>query len=464
MTIGEPGSDSLLSGRRLTAASVDVLLAQVAGAFALTVCVLLGLVWGGLAVGVWLLAYMRLVVRSGRRAVAAGRSLLRGSGLPALVTGAPLLAAGAYLAPSVVNPGSPLVALGVLALAAVAGWFGVVVVLLVRRRRSRGTASLGRNEGRLRTILAAGAVTALLFSVPLGAEAASRRLLEDRIRPCPGMAPQLPGASRWMLRILAEACSQTTAQAHRPGDQLVVHAGSGEVDFNAVASVAQSMVDHFTAHLGPSPLAQIAVHPVAIPGAIRGMAGPGYLLIDREELASPDDCGVFRSSAGTDGVCGMWVLAHEMAHEWFPGAADLGPSADEVAWEGTADYLAWDWWRQEYGEADASRLREELFEGRIALAPKFAASNAPGYRPPDLTTAQSRALIYGRGSLAWVAAEAEVGREGIRAVLRSALEGIDDGALTVGSILVAAEQFPEVAEVLQSWWMDASFEPEFGRP
>ncbi|HYN98603.1 MAG TPA: hypothetical protein VEU28_02910 [Actinomycetota bacterium] len=464
MTIEDLGSDRRRSGRRLTAASVDILLAQAAGALALTVCVLLGLGWGGVAFGVWLLAYIRLLVRSGRRAVAAGRTLLLGSGVVALVAGAPLLAAGAYLAPSVVNPGSPLVALGVLALAVVAGWFGVVVVLLVRRRRGGGTASLEGHGGRPRTILAVGAVTALLFSMPLGAEAASRRSLEDRIRRCPGMAPQLPGASRWMLRILAEACSQTAAQAHRPGEQLVVHAGSGEVDFNAVAAAAQSMVDHFTAHLGPSPLAQIAVHPVAIPGAIRGMAGPGYLLIDQEELASPEDCGAFRSSAGTDGVCGVWVLAHEMAHEWFPGAADLGPSADEVAWEGTADYLAWDWWRQEYGDADASRLREELFEGRIALAPEFAASNAPGYRPPDLTSAQSRALVYGRGSLAWVAAEAEAGREGIRAVLRSALEGMDDGALTVGSILRAAEQFPEVAEVLESWWMDASFEPEFGRP
>jgi hypothetical protein len=305
------------------------------------------------------------------------------------------------LAPAIVNPGRPLIVLGVLAMAVLGGGVAAVVFNRVRLRRRgspRPTEKYGTSG---RTIVVTGAFTAMLFSVPLVADAASRNTLEERIRPCREMGPQLPGASRWMLRILTEACTQTTGQAHRPSAQLVIYAGSGGFDVAGTVAAAESIVAHLTAHLGSSPFEPIAVHPVAIPGSIRGMAGPGYLLIDRNEVVSPQDCEAFRTSAGTEGECGGWVLAHEMAHEWFPGAAALGLAADEVSWEGTADYLAWDWWRQEYGEADASCLRAELFEGRIGLAPRFAASSAPGDPPSVLTSSQSRALIYGRGSLGW---------------------------------------------------------------
>lgn len=459
MTYGEPGSDLPPSRTKRSGATLEVVLVQAAGAAALTVCVLVGLGWGALAASFWLAVYIGFVGRSGLRGVASGRSLLRGSLVAGPVAGVPFLAAATYLAPAVVNPGRPLIALGILAMAVLGGWIGAVVFISVRLRR-RGSLRPSEKDGRSgRRIVTAGAVTAVFFSVPLFADAASRSALEDRIRPCGEMSPQLPGASRWMLRILAEACTQTTGQARRPTAQLVVYAGRGGFDVNEAAAAAESIATHLTDHLGPSPFEQIAVHTVAIPGSIRGMAGPGYLLIDREELVSPQDCEAFRSSAGTDGVCGVWVLAHEMAHEWFPGSANLGLPADEVAWEGTADYLAWDWWRQEYGDADASRLRAELFEGRVGLAPRFAASNAPGNPPSILTSSQSRALIYGRGSLGWVAAEEQAGRESVRAVLRSTLERTSGGTLTVGSILRTAEQYPDVAAVLESWWLDRSFEP-----
>ncbi|HEX2178427.1 MAG TPA: hypothetical protein VHL54_02760 [Actinomycetota bacterium] len=154
------------------------------------------------------------------------------------------------------------------------------------------------------------------------------------------MRPQRPGASLWTLRILAEACSQRDggAASERVGHTRIdVYAGNRNADVPAFEGLAVSVVTHLTAVLGPPPVNRITVSPVAIPGPVRGMAGPGYLLIDSAELVSPPAWSGFRSSAGTEGTCRAWVLAHEMAHEWFPGTAALGPPSDEVAWEATAD-------------------------------------------------------------------------------------------------------------------------------
>lgn len=116
----------------------------------------------------------------------------------------------------------------------------------------------------------------------------------------------------------------------------------------AVSKEAVSLLTHLSAVLGPPPFERITIHPVVISGSVWGMAGRGYLLIDSAELIAPGECGDFRSRAGTEGTCGLWVLAHELAHEWFPGRAAIETRSDQVSWEATADHLAWDWWRQRF--------------------------------------------------------------------------------------------------------------------
>ena len=165
------------------------------------------------------------------------------------------------------------------------------------------------------------------------------------------------------------------------------------------------------------------------------------------------------------GVCTewRWDAWRQAGEPCAPGRADLGPRSETVAWEGIVDYLAWDWWRRRFGEADAGTLREDLFHGRMRLAPDFAVSNAPGVPPRNLTDSQDRALIYGRGPLGWIAAENQAGREAVRTVLRRSLPGAEE-VMTVDSILEAAEPAPQVSDVLNSWWLDPNFEPEVLRP
>lgn len=441
--------------RHLTAAVV----AQAVGAASLTVVATTGSPWSVVAIGLWFPVYLAVVYRVGRQRTAAGGSAARSTLGPALALGVPLLSAFAALAftERILGFVHSAVALGATAVAVAGGWLGVVLVL--RRRAKKRGALVSAATPRPRTVLAAW-LAAALFAIPFAAGAAARGALEDRIAPCDEMAPQVPGAPRHMLNILAEACSQRDGDAevfNAGGVRVETYAGRRDADPAPVGEDAVSVLAHLSGVLGAPAFDRISIHPVAIPGSVRGMAGPGYLLIDSAELIAPRECGEFRSSAGTRGTCGSWVLAHELAHEWFPGRAGLGPRSEQVAWEATVDYLAWDWWRSRFGEADAGKLRKDLFHGRMRLAPGFAASNAPGGPPRNLTDSQGRALIYGRGPLAWVAAEERAGREAVRTVLRRSLPR-EDEVMSVEKILKAADAMPEVSEVLNRWWLDP-FDP-----
>jgi hypothetical protein len=440
--------------------SNSAVVAQAVGAASLTAVAVTGRPWSVLAVVVWYPVYLVAVYRAGLQRMAAGRGAVRSTLVPALALGLPLLSAFAALAftQRILSFVHSALALGATAAVVAGGCLGVALV--VRRRARKRAAASPSSAPRPRTVLVAW-LAAAPFAIPFAAGAFARGALEAQIAPCDEMAPQVPGAPRHMLNILAEACSQRDGEAvllNTGGVRVETYAGKRNADVAAVSEDAVSVLTHLSGVLGAPAFDRITIHPVAIPGSVRGMAGPGYLLIDSAELIAPRECGEFRSSAGTRGTCGTWVLAHELAHEWFPGRAGLGPPSEQVAWEATVDYLAWDWWRSRFGEADGEKLQEDLFHGRMRLAPRFAAAHAPGRPPRNLTDSQGRALIYGRGPLGWVAAEERAGRETVRTVLRRSLPR-EDEVMTVGKFLEAAEAVPQVSEVLNRWWLDPNFEP-----
>ncbi|HET9442269.1 MAG TPA: hypothetical protein VFO65_03030, partial [Acidimicrobiales bacterium] len=198
---------------------------------------------------------------------------------------------------------------------------------------------------------------------------------------------------------------------------------------------------------------------------VRGMAGSGYVLIDEAELADPRRCGAFRRSAGVAGTCGRWVVAHEVAHQWFRWSAfaRAGPAYGAL-WEGTADYLAYSWWRAVAGDDDAADLAGQLFGGRLDLAPGFAATHAPVAVPSGMTDGEGRALVYGRSSVAWLAVERAAGRatteEVLAAVFTAGLRSTATGrALAAEALEAAAAVDAGAAEVLRRWWTATPLRP-----
>ncbi len=185
---------------------------------------------------------------------------------------------------------------------------------------------------------------------------------------------------------------------------------------------------------------------------VRGRGGFSQILLDVAEVEARDDeCRRFRASAGVEGTCLEWVIAHEAAHQWFlPDPAGVSDS-DVVVWESLADYLALEWWRSRYADQAADRLISDLLVGRLQLRPEFATTRAPALAPDILSDLEERALIRGRGSLAWVAMRGSVGAVRTAHVVRAVLA--DEAPLTVANVLATATHVDRAAsDVLHRWW------------
>jgi len=452
---------SLVASRTI----LEWLLVQLIGATALTVAAFFGTFWSLSGIVAWIVAFSTATVRAGLRRLAAGGRVGRSIGTTAVSLGLPFLAAFAVLAPELIDPPYTLPVLIALLCFVGAAWpAGAMALVFMRMRRPLPSVThvpSARPSAKVVVVIAL--LAAALFVAPFAAASASRKDLRRQVNACEDLTPYLRGAPPRTLRQLAEACSQREGPATSQtvaGVRIDAYPGRRDADLPVVLDDATSIVAHLAEVFGPPGFGAIVISPISIPGPVRGQAGKGILLIDSAELIAPRACGDFRGSAGAEGTCGTWVLAHEIAHQWFPGRADLGPVSDQVAWEGTADYLAWSWWRKQYGSADAMRLLSELFQGRMRLEPAFVVSRSPGRQFGRLSDSESQALIYGRGSLAWIAAERQAGRDAVRAILRDAHAGTGQGTMTLDTILDAAGKDTGVAEVLRSWWLDASFDPQ----
>ncbi len=305
-------------------------------------------------------------------------------------------------------------------------------------------------------LVAVGVSAALVVAVPATSDHVVERRLVNRINHCDDMAPFGPPSPRALQRTLAAACAvrQRAERVVVKNSTPVAVAvyGNGAAS-KAAASDAESAAAYYYRLLGPPAIEEVAVLSIDIPGPVRGMAGPGYVLIDSGELVDPSECASFRSSAGVRGRCGRWVVAHEMAHQWFRWTAfDRGTVANAALVEGTADYLAYRWWRETVGGADAATLAQELFGGRIALARPFAEDHAPVVTPEGMSDGEERALVYGRATAAWLAVEVAVGPDRTAEALRTVFT-VGRESPHFNEVLEAVQQQDtRAAEVLREWW------------
>lgn len=334
-----------------------------------------------------------------------------------------------------------------------------IVVFVRRRRPQRTAAAAGSGLRRWVSWVSTLVVVAVLLTVDGVQDAQLRRHIE----PCPELRGEAEGATRDFVRMLGSACDVWNAVEPTEQEASGVHVAvyASEALSPEVPADVAAIVDHHVTLLGRPRYSDVAVLAVEMAGPVRGRAGLGFVLIDPQELRRPRQCSLFRSSAGTQGTCGSWVVAHELAHQWFSASSYVdAPSFRGVVWEGTADYLAFDWWRERHGAADAERLVAELFDGRMGLARDFAAAHAPSHPPSGMGDSEERALIYGKASASWIALERVVGIELTHQVLRAVFDAGRRPAPTLEVALAAASRVdPRAGLILRQWWTATTFEP-----
>ena len=235
----------------------------------------------------------------------------------------------------------------------------------------------------------------------------------------------------------ATGAGTDTAVVHVPASAAVA-ARLGPVTDQAAAGL-----DVLTDALGPLPWSTVDVVAVPIsPGAL-GMEFPGMVWIDPG--AWPED---------GPGL-GAYVLAHELAHQWFHALVGNGSLSSPVVDESLAQYLSVVVFDEVFRAGAGDELAASSLGGRHDRA---LADGVPDERPgrslDAFSTARSYgAAVYGRGGQAWVDAEAAAGREVVLAALRDVVDRYGLRVVAEEEVLeVVSEVAPRAGRVVRAGW------------
>lgn len=237
------------------------------------------------------------------------------------------------------------------------------------------------------------------------------------------------------------------------GTVLVGRAGGHEVrvvhrvaDDEASAVLAETVaaIELFDELFGGLAWSQTDVVGAPLSRGAAGMEYPGMFVL-RDDLWD-----------ATSGAFGTYVIAHEVAHQWFHALVGNSSLADPVVDEALAQYLAYLYYAEEISQAAADDLAGDMrgrYDEAVAdgLEPAPPAQHLGDFHDDGAYGA----LVYGRAPLAFVAAEVELGRDAVVAFLADIVASHGLGTLSAARLLEDAQNYDErLATTLRRWWFD----------
>ncbi|QFZ23561.1 M1 family metallopeptidase [Saccharothrix syringae] len=274
-------------------------------------------------------------------------------------------------------------------------------------------------------------------AVPTGVEVLSNGLFG-------GTTQQINGWTRWRYRSATPQATylafiaigqfevrQSTDAAGRP----VINAYSEQLGANygaAVASVERTpeVVEFLEQSFGPYPFE-----------ALGGVVTPGIGFALENQTRPTYDTGFFRRGSNT------YVVAHELAHQWFGDAVSVERWRDIWLNEGFASYAEF-LWSEYLGEGTAQENADYLY----ALYP----ADSPFWQvlPGDPGAAnQFDAAVYDRGALAVHALRVEIGDEAFFALLKRWVAKYRNSHASIEDFIALAEEVSgqQLDELFQTW-------------
>jgi aminopeptidase N len=217
----------------------------------------------------------------------------------------------------------------------------------------------------------------------------------------------------------------------------------GEQGAELAAETAAHALRGFQRRFGPYPYTRLTF--VAAPFASYGLEFSGIVL-----LASR----LYELTAGEGGLPNRVLLestvAHETAHQWFYGLVGNDPQREPWLDEAPAQYAAWLYYRDRYGEAAAAGYFSSFDErwARVRRQPLPIGLPVRAYSPREYG-----AIVYGRAPLFLAALSERIGEAAFDRLLAEYMRRWSWRLAAAEDFLKLAEEICgcPLAELARSW-------------
>ena len=247
-----------------------------------------------------------------------------------------------------------------------------------------------------------------------------------------------------MLVIDDALVAESLAAGHRV--RAVYRPDVSEADVEAVLAETVAALEFYTELFGDLAWSQTDIAGAPLSRGAAGMEYPGMFIL-RDDL--------WRSH---DRAFGSYVIAHEVAHQWFHALVGNSSLTDPVVDEAIAQYLSILFFAEQYGEAAASDLAAGMRNRYDEALADGLRSDPPAQALADFASAAAYgALVYGRAPLAFVEAEEALGRAAVVAFLAELVAGHALAELTDDAVLdLAREHDADLGTIIERWWFDGT--------
>lgn len=195
-----------------------------------------------------------------------------------------------------------------------------------------------------------------------------------------------------------------------------VRADPGQAE--AALGMAADALVRFSEAFGPYPFPELDLVEVPLSGGAAGVEASGLVMIG-EEMFGMGDLGALLGGSAID-VLGF-VIAHEVAHQWWYGM--VGNDAHREPWldEGLTNWSTVFWIEKAQGEAAAEAAWDALvlLPYRLRLMEGDLPLNLPAERYSQMDYV---AVVYGKGAWMFEVLRKEMGEERFLVFLRRYLE------------------------------------------
>ena len=269
------------------------------------------------------------------------------------------------------------------------------------------------------------------------------------------------GPAREFALYAAPALQETQAEAANGTTVVVHHPVESEAGARQVLAWATDALETFDAMYGNYPYAVLDI--VAVPG-VTGLEFSGMIWIDAAFVADP-------AGSGSRPGAIEFLVAHEVAHQWWYGLVGSDPQRHAWLDEGLAEYSAVLYFEQVHGP-DAAQM--QIGQGlTLPYATMLVTSgdqivDQPASAFPDDAT--YFATTYRKAALGFEAMHQEIGHDAFFAALRDYAETHRFGIATPQDLLdaFARSSDADVGGLWHLWFETASgqvrivMEPEAG--